>query len=258
MNVNVGLPNFIPNHLYPQTESARADNRKADYIPQPKASSSYPEGEEIGSRQQRENPKPATQNPESQGREVRAGSQPQAGLEQVDPDGRQGGQQGQGQPQRDQSRQQFTPEQQREIEQLKDRDQEVHNHEQAHQRLGGQYAGAPSYEYTTGPDAQRYAQGGEVSIDTTEIPHDPSATIRKMQAVQAAALAPTDPSAQDYAVARAAARKEMKASQQLYQRTISGRGGPLDNIMTQRNRVIAQHYQSAVTPLHTGGLNLSV
>lgn len=258
MNVNVSLPNLIPNHLYPQTESARADNRKTEFIPQPKASVAYPQGDEVGSRQQRENSRPSAQNQEATGRDVRTAAQLQPGLQQVDPDGRQGNQQGgQGQ-QGEQSQQKFTPDQQREIEKLQERDQEVRDHEQAHQRVGGQYAGAPSYEYTTGPDAQRYAKAGEVSIDTAEIPRDPAATIRKMQTVQSAALAPEEPSAQDFSVARAASRKEMKASQQLYQRTISGRGGPLDDFMTHRSNVIAQRYQSAVTPARLGGLDLSV
>jgi hypothetical protein len=105
-------------------------------------------------------------------------------------------------------------EQQR-IAELKARDQEVKVHEQAHAAIGGQYAGAPSYEYETGPDGQQYAVGGEVRIDVSEIPNDPRATIQKMQQVKAAALAPAEPSNADRAVAAQASRTLMEAQADL-------------------------------------------
>ncbi|MHA6495084.1 putative metalloprotease CJM1_0395 family protein [Pseudomonas borbori] len=80
-------------------------------------------------------------------------------------------------------------------------DQEVRTHEQAHAAVGGRYAGAPSYTYATGPDGKRYAVGGEVSIDSGAIPGNPEATLRKMEVVLRAALAPAEPSAQDLQVA---------------------------------------------------------
>src|SRR5690242_9479132 len=46
------------------------------------------------------------------------------------------------------------------LKKLKSRDTEVHNHENAHQSAGGQFAGSPSYTYQTGPDGRRYAIGG--------------------------------------------------------------------------------------------------
>lgn len=97
-----------------------------------------------------------------------------------------------------------------EIEQLKARDQEVRAHEQAHAATGGQYAGSPQYEYTTGPDNKRYATGGEVSIDISE-EQSPEQTLRKMQQVRAAALAPAQPSSQDLKVAAEAAQKAFEA-----------------------------------------------
>jgi len=107
---------------------------------------------------------------------------------------------------------------QRVVEKLKDRDREVRAHEQAHLAAAGPYAtGGPSFEYQTGPDGQRYAVGGEVGIDTSPIPGDPEATIRKAQVVRAAALAPANPSAQDRAVAAAAAKMEVQAQQELRQ-----------------------------------------
>lgn len=94
----------------------------------------------------------------------------------------------------------------RELEQLKQRDREVRAHELAHLAAAGQYAqGGAKFEYQRGPDGGRYAVGGEVSIDTSPVPGDPEATIRKLQAVQRAALAPAEPSGQDRSVASQAA-----------------------------------------------------
>jgi len=90
---------------------------------------------------------------------------------------------------------------QKQVDALKKRDQEVRAHEQAHQRVGGQYASAPSYEYQQGPDGKQYAVGGEVQIDANPVPGDPDATIEKMRIVKAAALAPAEPSGQDRKVA---------------------------------------------------------
>jgi hypothetical protein len=102
----------------------------------------------------------------------------------------------------------------KEVRDLKERDREVRMHEQAHAAVGGQYAAAPSYEYESGPDGKRYAVGGEVSIDvSTE--KTPAETISKMQQVKAAALAPAEPSAQDYKVAAEATQKEQSARSEL-------------------------------------------
>ncbi len=107
------------------------------------------------------------------------------------------------------------------IQELKDRDQEVRTHEQAHAAVGGQYAGAPSYEFETGPDGNRYAVGGEVSIDVSE-EKDPEDTISKMQVVRAAALAPAEPSTQDYKVAAEASQKEQAARAAVAKDSVSG------------------------------------
>ena len=95
----------------------------------------------------------------------------------------------------------LSEEQEQQVAELKRRDTEVRNHEQAHQRVGGQYASAPSYEYQTGPDNKQYAVGGEVQIDVSPVEGDPDATIDKMRIVKAAALAPAEPSGQDRKVA---------------------------------------------------------
>ncbi len=110
----------------------------------------------------------------------------------------------------------LSEEQQREVRKLKVRDAEVRRHEQAHQAAsGGHAAGGPSYEFTTGPDGRRYAVGGEVGIDTSEVSGDPQATIAKMQQIRRAAQAPANPSSQDRAVAAQAAATERKARTEL-------------------------------------------
>jgi len=94
---------------------------------------------------------------------------------------------------------------QRIIAELQTIDMKVKAHEMAHASVGGQYAGAPSYTYVRGPDGRLYAVAGEVPIDVS--PKDtPEKTIRKMEQVIAAALAPADPSPQDMAVAAKAAQ----------------------------------------------------
>jgi hypothetical protein len=104
----------------------------------------------------------------------------------------------------------------RALESLRQRDQEVRLHEQAHLLAAGPYAkGAPSYTYQTGPDGQRYAVGGEVSIDLSAVPGNPQATLQKALTVRRAALAPTDPSEADQAVAAQATALAAQAQQEL-------------------------------------------
>lgn len=102
------------------------------------------------------------------------------------------------------------PQEQRIIDGLVSRDREVRLHEQAHASVGGAYAGAPSYSFRRGPDGRSYAVGGEVSIDASPVASDPAATLRKMEVVLRAALAPAEPSAQDL---RVAAQAQAQAAQ---------------------------------------------
>ena len=98
------------------------------------------------------------------------------------------------------------------ISELKRTDREVRAHEAAHVTAGGKYVtSGPNFEYKTGPDGKQYAVGGEVQIDTSEVPGDPEATVVKMQSVKRAALAPANPSSQDRAVAASATRKAAEA-----------------------------------------------
>lgn len=118
-----------------------------------------------------------------------------------------------------------SPQQQRleqlEIAELATRDREVRAHEQAHAAVGGSYAGAPSYTYSHGPDGQRYAVAGEVSIDTSAVAGDPQATLSKMEIVVRAALAPAEPSAQDLRVAAQAQAQMLQARAELAELRLS-------------------------------------
>ncbi len=101
------------------------------------------------------------------------------------------------------------------VQELAARDREVRAHERAHAAVGGQYAGAPRYEYTRGPDGVNYATSGEVSIDTGKVPGNPEATLEKAQLIRRAALAPAEPSPQDRRVAAEALRLEAEAKAEL-------------------------------------------
>jgi len=99
---------------------------------------------------------------------------------------------------------------------LKSREAEVRAHEQAHLSASGGFArGGAAFSYQKGPDGQRYAVGGHVSIDASPVKGDPSATLAKAAVVRAAALAPADPSGQDQSVAASATRMATNARAQL-------------------------------------------
>lgn len=114
------------------------------------------------------------------------------------------------------------------VSQLKARDREVRAHEMAHVAVGGQHVtSGPTYQFQTGPDGNQYAVGGEVGIDTSPVSGDPQATLQKAIQVQAAALAPAEPSAQDRNVASAAAQMAAQARADIAtqnQQSLSGEG----------------------------------
>lgn len=109
----------------------------------------------------------------------------------------------------------LTADEQSQLHQLKNRDREVRAHEQAHASVGGPYAGAPSYQYITGPDGQRYAHSGHVNINSRKIEGNPEATLQKALQIKRAALAPTQPSQQDYRVAAGAQQLAIEARTEL-------------------------------------------
>jgi len=201
------------------TESARRDNVQRETIPQTAEADKGASQKGLGSEADKartpgQPPAPVTyERPQIQS-DLFAAFQNAFGQEkdnaQDESAGKQGAQSEQQSRQQTQQQQQQEQQDTKEIEQLKARDQEVRTHEQAHATTGGQYAGSPQYEYTTGPDNKRYITGGEVSIDVSEA-KSPEETLRKMEQVRAAALAPAEPSSQDLKVAAEASQKAVEA-----------------------------------------------
>lgn len=110
---------------------------------------------------------------------------------------------------------QLSPAEQRRVDQLERIDTEVRAHEQAHITVGRDLiTSAPSYDYVYGPDGKRYAVAGEVGIDTSP-EQKPQANIDKGQHIQATALAPQDPSPQDYRVAATGKALEQRGREEL-------------------------------------------
>lgn len=105
----------------------------------------------------------------------------------------------------------LSKEAQAQLDKLKARDTEVRQHEMAHlSAAGGLATSGPSYTYQRGPNGVNYAVGGEVNIDTSP-GGTPEETLSRAQAIQAAALAPANPSGADRAVAARASQMEQEA-----------------------------------------------
>jgi hypothetical protein len=102
---------------------------------------------------------------------------------------------------------------------LKTADAQVRAHEAAHLAAGGGVVtGGANFSYERGSDGRMYAVGGEVPIDAGEA-GSPEATIAKARQVVAAAMAPADPSPQDYRVAASALIMEMQARTEMMRET---------------------------------------
>jgi len=127
-------------------------------------------------------------------------------------------------------KEELSEEDQRKVEELKKIDKRVHTHEQAHLSAAGGYArGGANYDYVTGPDGNRYANGGHVNIDTSK-ERTPEATLRKASIIQKAALAPADPSPADKEIAANASKMATEAQKELAQkRTEQGNINPKQN-----------------------------
>lgn len=111
----------------------------------------------------------------------------------------------------------LTPEQQQRVKELQQTDRTVREHEAAHIAAGaGVVTSGPTYTYTYGPDGKAYAVSGEVGIDTSA-EDKPEDNIDKGVRIQKAALAPRDPSPQDYRVAAVGAELESTGRDDLAQ-----------------------------------------
>ena len=236
MNIVTPLPTAVPfvtSNV--NTEAARRDNSQREVIPQPNQSENSAAESGVGSEADRARPaglqpqpvtyeRPLPQTAENtQTPAENAGAQGESGTDADNAEDPSAGRESAEQRQQEQQK----LEEDRKINELKERDREVRAHEQAHASVGGQYAGSPQYEFERGPDGRQYAVGGEVSIDISE-ESTPEKTLDKMNQVKAAALAPTEPSAQDLKVAGEATQKASEARAQIAQNNaevLRGSGG---------------------------------
>ena len=108
------------------------------------------------------------------------------------------------------------PEKNAVVRELRNTEREVIAHEAAHQAAAGRFGGPVSYTRTTGPDGKSYITGGEVPIHFVT-GSTPEETLRNMEQIQKAALAPGDPSAQDIRVAAQAAARAAQARHDIAQ-----------------------------------------
>ncbi|EWH11562.1 hypothetical protein DS2_03600 [Catenovulum agarivorans DS-2] len=233
MNIVTQFPvNINLNTANPQTEAARKEALSREAITQATENEQSAKESGVGSERERAQARanqPVTyefikqerHNTEQSIEQRHAKEQSEENLADDNPE-QQTNEQNQQQDQRNgqADNQQLSDSEQQKVEELQQRDREVKTHEQAHANIGGQYAGSPSYDYERGPDGKNYAVGGEVKIDVAKVQNDPQATIRKMEQVQRAALAPAEPSAADRRVANEAAQKAQQARSELQQEQI--------------------------------------
>ncbi|WP_019615153.1 putative metalloprotease CJM1_0395 family protein [Psychromonas ossibalaenae] len=198
-----------------------------------------------------ENPtyqKPVNLAPEKADKSV--GGQPSDAQEkqtEVDPQTVEGADKKTNEPDSNQENEQYSETELKQISNLQVLDAEVITHERAHASVGGQYAGSPHYNYQTGPDGVKYAVSGEVSIDTSRVPNDPQATLRKAQQIKAAALAPAEPSSQDRRVAAKAGQMAAEARSDI-QQELQGDG---------EESISSRRYESHVPEHFTGQEHLA-
>ncbi|WP_114087983.1 putative metalloprotease CJM1_0395 family protein [Thalassospira profundimaris] len=91
-----------------------------------------------------------------------------------------------------------------EVARLQARDSAVKQEEKGHAAAAGQYASAPQYQYTIGPDGKAYAIGGHVDVSIRSHGGAAGDTRSALAALQNAALSPNAPSGADMAAFRQA------------------------------------------------------
>ena len=116
----------------------------------------------------------------------------------------------------------LSPDDERKVQELRKIDQKVHVHEQAHLSAAAGYArGGAQYEYASGPDGNRYAVAGHVSMDTSR-ESSPEKTLQKANTVRKAALAPADPSSADRQIAASMGKMAEEARAELSREAVEG------------------------------------
>jgi hypothetical protein len=129
------------------------------------------------------------------------------------------------------------------IQDLAETDRRVRAHEAAHLAASGGLAqGGANFSTVRGPDGRMYAVGGEVSIDVSP-GRTPEETITRAETIRRAALAPADPSTQDYRVAAQAAQMQAEAQRELARQTVQG--VPADGASPALSRSLASYNSTA-------------
>lgn len=212
MNIPTQPASFLPASAVQPTDVLRRDNQLREAITQVNQNEAFNRERGLGSDSER-----SSNSSQNNYANQLADARQEAGFPRVmERNGERGNEQPKEQPQSDgDDSDTVSGDNDGELRELKQRDQEVRQHEQTHAAMGGSYASAPSYEFQRGPDGRQYAVGGQVNIDITPIPGDPQATLQKMQLVRRAAMAPAQPSAADRQVAQEAANRAREAQSEI-------------------------------------------
>ena len=137
----------------------------------------------------------------------------------------------------------LTPGEKEQVAKLQARDQEVRAHEAAHMDAAGSAAvGEPTFIYQMGPDGKMYAIGGSVAIQIAP-GGTPEETLAKAKQLNEAATAPTQPSAQDMAVAAQTAEIAQQARQQIAGESKSSQQSSQVSALYERARSSSQPQQ---------------
>lgn len=216
--MNVTLPPIIPMQLQPQVEATRADNRRAELIPQVRSGQASNTGSDVGFQQERAKSGQATSSHLSNLRchegQVSAGQLPldhrfvEAAGEDRPRKQRDPHQQQQGRAQRDLGLL------------IGDQEQDRLTHELTELAMGGGYAALAADRVGQGLSAKGRMCGSDLMLDTRE---------KAGNLVAPFTAEPTEGQA----------------------RHASHSCGVLGTLMDQRNKVIAGHYQHRVTPAVT-------
>ena len=215
MNISPQIPTLpVATAFNPATETLRRENNRREVITQPAPTAQSGAEKGVGSEKDRTKT-PAQNNEQIDFESIKKRAEQENTTIN---DSRDKNQDSSGSDQQEPSSEQDPAEifaEEKQINDLRQRDQEVRSHELAHAAVGGATTGAPSYSFQVGPDGKKYAVDGEVSVDLSSVSGNPRATIAKMQKVHAAALAPANPSSQDNRVAASATKKIIQAQSEL-------------------------------------------
>jgi hypothetical protein len=94
----------------------------------------------------------------------------------------------------------LTPREAALVRDLARQDEEVQRRAKRQYLIGQPYAAHPEFWYVIGPRSRQYAVTGLTRFDAAMIEGDPAATLKKLQTLRRAALAPLAPTDEDYVI----------------------------------------------------------